>query len=267
MSARLRSERVSVKHPGADRSALRDATVELRAGEILAIAGPNGSGKSTLLATLARALEPHAGGVALDGADVRQLSLKRFARKLARLPQSPESPRGLSVEALVESGRNPHRRWLAGATARDRAAVRAALRALELVDLRQRAVETLSGGERRRAWLGVALCQESELLLLDEPTASLDLRAQWEVLELLARLNRERGLTLAVVLHDLEQAAALAHRVAVVHRGRIYEVGPPEQVIREEMLRDVYGVNARVGKEDGFLRLRVLGPADPGRHL
>jgi iron complex transport system ATP-binding protein len=267
VSGRLRGDRLSVRHVGAARSALRDACVELRFGEILGIVGPNGSGKSTLLAALARSLAPHAGSVDLDGADLRGIPRRALARRLARLPQSPESPPGLTVEALVESGRNPHRRWLAPLSVEDRAALRDALRALDLLDLRQRTVETLSGGERRRAWLGVALCQHADVLLLDEPTASLDLRAQFEVLALLARLNRERGLTLGIVMHDLEQAAALCHRMAVLHRGRVYACGAPEQVLREETLRDVWGVDASVAKEDGFLRVRVLGPADPVRNL
>ena len=136
-----------------------------------------------------------------------------------------------------------------------------------LSDLAHRPVERLSGGERRRVWLAMVLAQEAELLLLDEPTAALDLRHQWELLEVLARVSRERGVGVVAALHDLEQAAALAQRVAVMHRGRIYDVGPPERCLREETIRDVYQVDARISKEDGALRVRVHGPADPIRSL
>jgi iron complex transport system ATP-binding protein len=256
-----------VRHRGSERDALRDVSLELVRGEVLALVGPNGSGKSTALAALARSLPPRAGSVQLDDRDVWRWSRRGFARRVARLAQSPACPPGLRVEELVESGRHARRAWLAPPTPADRAAVREALRLLDLLDLRRREVERLSGGERRRAWIALVLCQQAEVLLLDEPTAALDLRHQQEVLALLARLNREHERTIAVVLHDLEQAAALAHRVAVMHRGRLYEVGPPERVIREEMLRDVYGVDARITKEDGHMRLRVLGPADPVRNL
>jgi iron complex transport system ATP-binding protein len=138
---------------------------------------------------------------------------------------------------------------------------------MDLGDLRARKVETLSGGERRRVWIAMVLAQEPELLLLDEPTAALDLRHQWEVLDFLARLNRERGLTLVVSLHDLAQAAGLAHRLAILHRGRLYAVGAPERCLTEECLRDVFAVDARVGKEDGVIGVRVRGPADPVRSL
>ena len=176
-------------------------------------------------------------------------------------------PEGVTVEALVRNGRHPHVGAFAPHGAEDRRAVNAALTAMGLGDLRRRKLETLSGGERRRAWVAMVLAQEAEVLLLDESTAALDLRQQWEVLELLERANRDRGLTLLVSLHDLEQAASLAHRVAVMHRGRFYATGPPEQCISEEMLRDVFEVDARVVKEDGRIRVRVCGPGDAVRSL
>lgn len=267
MTPILRAQRVQLRHPGAERDAVRDLTLALREGELLALVGPNGSGKSTTLAALARTLRPRAGSVQLADADVWRLGARPFARRVARLAQSPIAPPGLTVEGLVAAGRHAHRPLLGGETPADRRAVHDALAALDLLDFRRRPLETLSGGERRRAWLALALAQEGEILLLDEPTANLDLRAQWELMALLGRLHRERGLTIAVVLHDLEQAAALAQRMAVLHRGRLYEAGAPERVVREDMLRDVYGVDARVSKEDGSLRVRVLGPADPIRTL
>jgi iron complex transport system ATP-binding protein len=258
---------VHTRHPTAERDALRDLSLTVERGEILALVGPNGSGKSTALATLGRALVPRIGTVLLDGEDTRHLARKTFARRVARLPQHPECPEGLTVEELVASGRHPHRGFLKPLGDADRSAVREALRAVDVLDLRQRKVETLSGGERRRVWLAMVLCQDAALLLLDEPTAALDLRHQREVLDLLARLNHARGVTIVVVLHDLEHAASLAHRIAILHRGRLYEVGAPRVCLRPDMLRDVFGVDARVRDDEGGLRVHVLGSSDPLRAL
>lgn len=267
MNAPLSGHRLRLRPRGADRDVVRDVSLALRQGEILALVGPNGSGKSTLLSALARALAPRAGELRLQDTDAASLSRRRFARRVAFLPQQPEVAQGVTVEDLVAQGRHAHRDLLGGEGPEDRRAVEAALGAAQVQELRRRSVETLSGGERRRVWLALPLAQQAPVLLLDEPTSALDLRHQWEVLALLARLNREQGLTQCIVLHDLEQAAALAHRVVVLHRGRVYASGAPEVCLSEETLRDVWAVDARVTKEDGFLRLRVRGPADPVRHL
>jgi len=260
-------ERVHLRHPGAERDAVRDISLRVEAGEIMALIGPNGSGKSTLLAGLGGEIRPERGAIRFDAHDLRRLRPRAFARRVARLPQEPAVPEGLRVEDLVRGGRHPH----VGAFARygrsDEHAIREALRAMDLLDLARRRVETLSGGERRRAWLAMVLAQEPEVLLLDEPTTALDLRHQWEVLELVARVNRDRGVTVVLSLHDLEQAVAHARRVAVIHRGRLYAVGPPERCLTEETLRDVFGVDARIDKQDGAFRIRVRGPGDPLRSL
>lgn len=263
----LAVERVSARHARADRDAVRDVSLGVQPGEIMALLGPNGSGKSTLLATLAGTLRPRQGRVLLDGEDVRRVSRRRFARRVAHLPQEPTCPEGLSVEALVLSGRHAHVPWLQAPASADREAVRRALSRLSLAEHAHRKVERLSGGERRRAWLAMVLAQESELWLLDEPTAALDLRHQWEVLDIVARECRERGVSVVAALHDVEQVAAVAHRVAVMHRGRLYELGPPERSLRAETLRDVFGVDAELAKHDGALCVRVRGPADPLRSL
>jgi len=265
-AAALALERAHVRHAAADRDALRDVTLAIQPGEILVLVGPNGSGKSTALATLARNLTPRLGTVRLENADVRTMSRRAYAQRVAFLPQHPECPEGLLVEDLVASARTPFHRLLGGADPGDGAIVLAALRAVDLLDARRRRMDTLSGGERRRAWLAMTLCQAAPLLLLDEPTAALDLRHQHEVLALLGRLNREHGVTIAVVLHDLEHAARLAHRVAVLHRGRVYEVGAPATSLRPEVLRDVFGVEAELSAGDPP-RLTVIGPCDPARFL
>jgi iron complex transport system ATP-binding protein len=267
VNALLRAERIHVRHAGSERDALRDVSLQIAPHEIVALVGPNGSGKSTLLAAFAGDLPLRSGRLLLDGTDLRTLPRRRIAARLARLPQEPVAPEGYSVAALVENGRHPHVGLLASLGRRDRDAVQEALRAMDLADLRHREVETLSGGERRRAWLAMVLAQQPGILLLDEPTAALDLRHQWEVLDLLAAVNRERGVTIVVSLHDLEQAAQLAHRVAVLHRGRVYQAAAPERVLGEETLRDVFGVDARITKQDGRMRLDVAGPATPLRSL
>jgi iron complex transport system ATP-binding protein len=267
MTALLAAERIHARHPGVDRDVLRDVSLAVRPGEILALLGPNGSGKSTLLAVMGGDLAPRSGRVLLDGADARGVSRRAFARRVARLPQEPACPEGLSVAALVACGRHPHRGFFTSLGSADRTAISRALSAMGLSDLAHRPIERLSGGERRRAWLAMVLAQEAEILLLDEPTAALDLRHQWEVLDVLARASRDRSVAVVTALHDLEQAAAIAHRVAVMHRGRVYDAGPPELCLREDTIRDVYGVDARTAKEDGALRVRVRGPADPVRSL
>jgi len=270
VSPSLAAHRVHVRHSGADRNALRDVSLALRPGEILALVGPNGSGKSTLLAALGRELGASSGEVRLDGAPAARLTSRRFARHVARLPQEPETPEGLTVEALAAFGRTPHRGLLGAPGPRDRRAIADALAAVSLGNLRHRKLETLSGGERRRAWLAMVLAQEPDVLLLDEPTAALDLRHQWEVLTLLRALNAERQVSIAVSLHDLEQAAFVAHRMAVLFRGRLYAAGKPEEVVDEAMLLDVFGVAATATWEDGDvggLRIRVHGPGDPLRSL
>ncbi|HEV7735186.1 MAG TPA: ABC transporter ATP-binding protein [Candidatus Binatia bacterium] len=263
----LALEGVHTRHPLAERDALRDLSLSVQRGEILALVGPNGSGKSTALATLGRSLAPRLGAVLLDGGDALTLPPRAFARRVARLPQSPICPEGITVSELVHGGRHSHRGFLQPLRDVDLAAAREAMRATDVLDLRHRRMETLSGGERRRAWLSMVLCQESPLLLLDEPTAALDLRHQRELLSLLRRLNAERQVTIVVVIHDLEQAAWIAHRVAVLHRGRLYAVGTPADALREDTLRDVFGVEARVTSDDDGLAVRVLGPCDPLRFL
>jgi len=270
VSPELRAERVHVRHPGSERSALRDLSHALREGEILTLVGPNGSGKSTLLASLGRELAPRSGAIRLGDTRVGSLPARRFACCVARLPQDPETPEGLTVEELVAFGRNPRRGFLASLGAHDRDVIADSLVAVALNEHRKRRLETLSGGERRRAWLAMVLAQEPEILLLDEPTAALDLRHQWELLDLLRELNAARQVSIVASMHDLEQAVVLGQRMAVLHRGRLYALGKPADVLDEEMLLDVFGVEARVTPDDlreGGLCVQVLGSGDPLRSL
>ncbi len=259
--SRLEARRLSLRPEAAPADVVRDLSLSLAPGEILAVVGPNGAGKSTALAALARSLPPREGSVRLAGVDVWGLPARGFAREVARLPQEPRCPEGMTAAELVRCGRHPHRRWLSPLGSADLAAVAEATAWLDVAELGHRAVATLSGGERRRVWLAMALAQGARFLLLDEPTAGLDLRQVMSLLELLGRLRSERGLGLAVVLHDLEQAARVADRVALVHAGRLYAVGPPRAVLDAQAFREVFGVEVRLSWDGPRLHLNVLGPA------
>lgn len=221
------------------------------AGEFAVIVGPNGSGKSTLLRGLARALRPKAGTVLLDGKAIARLRPKEVARRLALLPQAPVAPPDITVEELVWRGRHPHLGFFGVAKPVDRDAVEWAIGATDLGPLRGRPVGQLSGGERQRVWIAMALAQQPGILLLDEPTTFLDIGHQLEVLSLLERLNAEHGLTLVLVLQDLNQAARFARRLIVMQRGRIVADGPPSDVLTVDLLRDVFGVEGEVVRLNG----------------
>lgn len=215
-------------------------------GEITALVGPNGCGKSTLLKGMTRVLRPRAGTVYLDGAAIQRMPTKALARRLGLLPQTPVAPDGMTVRELVAQGRFPHQGWLQQWSPKDEEAVDRALDITGMKAMADRPVDELSGGQRQRAWIAMTLAQETEVLLLDEPTTFLDMAHQLEVLELLVRLNKEDGRTIVMVLHDLNQAARYAHRLVVMSQGRVFSVGSPAEVITPEMLREVFGVEARI---------------------
>jgi iron complex transport system ATP-binding protein len=222
-----------------------DLTVEIPRGSFTVIIGPNGCGKSTLLRALARTLKPRAGRVLLDGAPMDGMRTKAIARRLALLPQSPIAPEAITVGDLVARGRYPHQGLLRQWSAEDARAVDAAMGATEVADLKERFVSDLSGGQRQRAWLAMALAQETDLLLLDEPTTFLDIAHQYEVMDLCARLHEE-GRTLVAVLHDLNQAARYGSHVIAMKDGRVVAQGPAEEVVTQALVRDVFGLAARV---------------------
>lgn len=214
----------------------------LQPGEVLALIGPNGSGKTTLLKALSRLLPPKTGTVLLSGRDVWTLSAGTVARHLALAPQQDDLSWPVTVEQAVALGRAPHRGWLLPYAGRDYQAIERALQQTALQVLRQRLMTELSGGERRRVILARALAQEPQVLLLDEPTAHLDLKHQAEVLELVQRLAYQDGLTVVIALHDLNQAALCAQRMALLANGSLIALGSPEDVLTAERLAEVYGV-------------------------
>lgn len=215
-------------------------------GQVTAIVGPNGCGKSTLLRGFARLLPARSGAVLLDGRAIAELPTKAVARQIGLLPQSPVAPEGLCVAELVAHGRHPHQGLLRRHSAEDDAVVAEAMRLTDTIDLADRLVDELSGGQRQRVWVALALAQRPEILLLDEPTSFLDIAHQVEVLELVRRLNAERGTTVVMVLHDLAMAARYADRIIAMRDGRIISQGEPREVVTEELVHEVFDIRCRI---------------------
>ena len=228
--------------------AIRDLSFEVRAGETFGVIGPNASGKTTLVRLLSKVVEASSGRVCLDGADVAGLSGAQVARHVAVVPQ--DVPHGFphTVEELVLMGRYPRAPRRFFESPEDRAAARRAMEATGVLTLRETLLDRLSGGERQRVMLARALAQEPRLLVLDEPTAHLDLRYQAECAGLLRRLGREAGLTIVLVSHDLGFAAELCDRLLLMAGGAAVRVGPPESVIDEAVLESAYGCRVLVDK-------------------
>jgi iron complex transport system ATP-binding protein len=216
------------------------------AGKITALVGPNGCGKSTLLRGLARLLKPRGGAVLLNGQDIHRLPTRELAKQLGILPQGPVAPEGLTVRELVAQGRYPHQSWFQQWAADDEAAVIKALEITGIAALADRPVDALSGGQRQRAWIAMTLAQETNIILLDEPTTFLDLAHQIEVLHLLERLNREEGRTIVMVVHDLNHATRHAQHIVALRNGCIVASGDPRNVVTPTLLREVFGVDADV---------------------
>lgn len=228
------------------RTIFQDLSLVVEPGEVLALIGPNGAGKTTLLRALARLLRPRSGTVLLAGADVWNLTPRAVARRLAFAPQSEGVAWPVTVEQAIALGRAPHRGWLLPYNARDRQVLEQVLAQTGLQALRQQLVTQLSGGELRRVILARALAQEPTVLLLDEPTTHLDLRYQAELLLLMRRLAQRDGLAVVVTLHDLNQAATCATRVALLASGALVAVGSPAEVLTPAILSPVYGVDVVV---------------------
>ncbi|WP_346795580.1 ABC transporter ATP-binding protein [Halomonas sp. Bachu 37] len=229
-----------------ERTILDGVSLSVPAGCTTAIVGANACGKSTLLRVLSRLLTPSHGSVLLDGDDINQLPIRRLAQQLGFLPQSPIAPEGISVLELVSRGRHPHQGLFKRWSAADEAAVAEALSVTHLSELAERHVDELSGGQRQRVWIAMALAQQTKVLLLDEPTTFLDINHQVEVLDLLTDLNRQRGTTIVMVLHELNLAARYADQLVAMANGNVYAAGPPEEILTEQMVRDVFGLESRV---------------------
>ncbi|MEK0313476.1 heme oxygenase [Cohnella sp. 56] len=249
------AEAIAVRGASLDRGHFRlaDVRLSLPAGRITAIVGPNGSGKSTLLRLFARLMKADGGTIALHGKDLRSYGTAELARTIAMMPQSAGSQPELTVREVVAYGRAPHRKLLAARlSAADEALVDWALETTGTTRHRDRLVHTLSGGEQQKVRIAMALAQRTDTLLLDEPTTYLDVAHQLELMEMLRRLNAERGLTVVMVLHDLQQAAAYSDYLIAMKRGRKIAAGHPRTLVTSAFMREVYGIEAQVRFEQAY---------------
>ena len=240
---------------------LKGVSLKIEEGKITTIMGANGCGKSTLFSLMTKNLYPGKGNIrelrnvmersVLKGKNIQNLNLKEFARKVAIVQQYNSASDDITVENLVAFGRTPHKKMMQGDSAEDERMIEWALEVTNLMEYRGREVSRLSGGQRQRVWIAMALCQGTKTLFLDEPTTYLDIRYQIEILQLVKKLNQEFGITIIMVLHDINQAIAYSDNVIGMKDGKVLVEGDPEEVITEESIRELYGIELGVTRVDG----------------
>ncbi|HDR7421343.1 TPA: ABC transporter ATP-binding protein [Bacillus toyonensis] len=229
---------------------LKSVSSEIEIGKITTIIGPNGCGKSTLLSVMSRNHAPSSGEVILDGKAISEYKPKEFARKLAVVHQQNEAPADITVEKLISFGRMSYKNIFSPQTDEDREAIERALVCTNLQSKRDKPIYALSGGERQRVWIAMTLAQNTPMLFLDEPTTYLDIYYQIEILELVKELNEVYGLTIVMVLHDINQAIRYSDHIIVMKDGEIVTKGNPNDVITEEMVKAIYGVDVVVKQDE-----------------
>lgn len=229
-----------------ERTIATDLTVGITPGKITSIIGPNGCGKSTLLKALSRLLKPQSGHVEFAGKPLTEWNSKELAQNLGLLPQTPLAPEGIAVADLVGRGRTPYQGMLGRWSKEDYDAVAQAMNVTGIADLAERGIEELSGGQRQRVWIAMALAQETDVLLLDEPTTYLDVAHQLDVLDLLKDLNADRGTTIVMVLHDLNLAAHYSDHLIAMREGAVVTSGPPAEVVTEDNVKEIFHLNSTV---------------------
>lgn len=235
-------------------------------GKVTVLIGGNGCGKSTLLRSMARLLRPKSGEVVLDSSDISKMRTKDVAKKMAILPQSPTTPEGLSVYQLVKQGRYPYQGFAKRWSDEDESAVNRALEDTNLLELKDRTVDSLSGGQRQRAWIAMTLAQDTDILLLDEPTTYLDMTHQIEILDLLFDLNQDNGRTVVMVLHDINLACRYADHIIAVKDKTVFAQGKPEDVVTCDMMQHVFEMICDV-REDPLFGTPMCIPHGKGRCL
>ncbi|MGV3466726.1 MAG: ABC transporter ATP-binding protein [Heyndrickxia sp.] len=230
-----------------ERLIVKDLSIEIPEKRITTIIGSNGCGKSTLLKAMTRIIPHHSGSIILDGKSITQDDTKNLAKKLAILPQTPESAAGLTVGELVSFGRFPYQKGFGRLSKKDLEVINWALEVTGTIDFKYQPVDSLSGGQRQRVWIAMSLAQETEMIFLDEPTTYLDMAHQLEVLELLQKLNEEQERTIVMVLHDINQAARFSDYIIALKDGQIVKSGDCEEVITHEVLEKVFHIDADIG--------------------
>jgi iron complex transport system ATP-binding protein len=228
------------------KTVIQGVSLVIPSNQISVIIGANACGKSTLLKTLARLIKPTSGKVTLDGRPIGKIPPKQLARVLGLLPQSPIVPEGISVTDLVGRGRFPHQSLLRGWSKKDYEAVDEAMQIMNITELANRDIDELSGGQRQRVWIAMALAQQTDILFLDEPTTFLDITYQVEILDLLTDLNRRRGTTIVMVLHDINLSARYADHIFALYQGKLVAEGAPSDVITSTLVKDIFGLDCTV---------------------
>ncbi|GGA38415.1 ABC transporter ATP-binding protein [Psychrobacillus lasiicapitis] len=231
---------------------INELDLQIPKGEITVFIGGNGCGKSTILRSIARLLKPKNGAVLLEGNAISKMSTKDVAKQMSILPQSPIAPEGLTVLQLVKQGRYPYQTWLKQWTEKDEEEVTKALKATAIEDLKDRPVDSLSGGQRQRAWIAMTLAQDTDVILLDEPTTYLDMTHQIEILDLLYELNEKEQRTIVMVLHDLNLACRYADNIVAIKDRKIYAQGKPEHIVSCPLVKDVFGMDCQITMDPLF---------------
>ncbi len=237
-------EKLSVAYE--DNLIIDNMNLSIPKGEISIIIGANGCGKSTLLKTIARIIKPQSGEIFINKKDIKKQKEQYIATQIAFLPQGPICPSGITVRELVSYGRFPHQKMIGGLKSHDKEIIGWAIEETGLKDFADREIDNLSGGQRQRAWIAMTLAQETDIIMLDEPTTYLDMSYQLEVLEVLERLNKKNDITVVIVLHELNNACRFASNIIALKQGKIICRGIPKEVITVENLREIYGIDAKL---------------------
>lgn len=238
---------------------IHDLDIEINKGEIVSIIGTNGCGKSTLLKAVSRVLPCKNGSIYLDGEEISHIKNKEFAKKLAFVSQNNEIPDDITVYDFIMYGRVPHKKWYEVYNQEDKDIVDWAVAICKLDNFKDRKVVSLSGGERQKVWIAMVIAQKTGILLLDEPTTYLDICHQFEIMELVKELNQNLGITIIMVLHDLNQAVQYSDRIIVLKDGKKYKEGKSLEVLTPQLIREVYRVDSSIEMEDGIPYFRLKG--------
>lgn len=230
---------------------LKGVSLEIEEGKVTTIMGANGCGKSTLFSLMTKNLDARKGDIYLKGKNIKNLNLREFAKKVAIVQQYNRAADDITVEKLISFGRTPHKKMMQGNSAEDEEKIRWAMEVTNLTEYRDREVSRLSGGQRQRVWIAMALAQGTKTLFLDEPTTYLDIRYQIEILQLVRKLNREFGMTIIMVLHDINQAIGYSDCIIGLKEGKVLAAGVPEKVITKETIQQLYGIEMEVLQMEG----------------